>query len=138
MGEPSWCVLQWPDYVQAPHGKWPCYGNGLKGLGWQVGLFEVKLAAFACTDNFFRVAQCCWPVKSLSESFSDQGAWCSMVSADPGMYLEKKLLALGNGDALHENASFGGAAFVELAVDYSEGFGGVAFLREDFVEEIGQ
>ena len=63
-----------------------------------------------------------------------------MVSADPDVYLERKLLALGNGDALHENASFGGAAFVELAVDYGEGFGssgylvgGVVFLWEDFV-----
>ena len=63
-----------------------------------------------------------------------------MVSADPGVYLEKKLLALGNGDTLHENASFGGAAFVELAVDYGEGFGSsgnpagcVAFLWEHFV-----
>ena len=63
-----------------------------------------------------------------------------MVSADPGVYLEKKLLALGNGDALHENAGFRGAAFVELVVDYSEGFGPlgylvgcVAFLWEDFV-----
>ena len=67
-----------------------------------------------------------------------------MVSADPGVYLEKKLIAMGNGDALHENASFRGAAFVELAVDYNEGFGSpgypagcVAFLRDDFVEEIG-
>ena len=72
--------------------------------------------------------------------FSDQGAWRSMVSADPDVYLENKLLALGNGDALHENASFLGAAFVELAVDYSKGFGlsgypagCVAFLWEDFV-----
>ena len=63
-----------------------------------------------------------------------------MVSADPIVYLEKKLLALGNRDALHQNASFGGVAFVELAVDYGEGFGlsgylsgGVAFLWEDFV-----
>ena len=46
-----------------------------------------------------------------------------MVSTDPGVYPEKKLLALGNGDALHENASLGGAAFVEFTVDYSEGFG---------------
>jgi hypothetical protein len=76
----------------------------------------------------------------LSESFSDEGAWCSVVSADSGVYLEKKLLALGNGDALHENAGFGGAAFVELTVDYSEGFGSsgypvgcIAFLWEDFV-----
>ena len=68
-----------------------------------------------------------------------------MVSADPGVYLEKKLLALGNVDALHENASFGGTTFVELAVDYSEGFGSsgypagcVTFLGEDFVEEISQ
>jgi len=45
------------------------------------------------------------------------------VSADPDVYLERKLLALGNGDALHENASFGGAAFVELAVDHGECFG---------------
>jgi hypothetical protein len=29
-----------------------------------------------------------------------------MVSTDPGMYLKKKFLALGNRDALHENASF--------------------------------
>ena len=108
-------------------------------------MFGVKLAAFACTDDFFRVAQCCWPVKSLSESFSHQGAWRSVVSADPGVYLEKELLALGNGDALHENASFLGAAFVELAVDYSEGFGSsgystscVAILGEDFVKEISQ
>jgi hypothetical protein len=77
-----------------------------EGLGPEVGLFGVKLAAFTCTDDFLRVAQCCWPVKSLSESFSDQGAWCSVVSANPGMYLEKELLALGSGDALHENASF--------------------------------
>ena len=63
-----------------------------------------------------------------------------MVSADPGVYLEKKLLALGNGNALHENASFRGAVFVELSVYYSEGFGSsgypagcVAFLWEDFV-----
>ena len=68
-----------------------------------------------------------------------------MVSADPGVYLEKKFLALGNGDALHENASFLGAAFVELAVDYSEGFcssgypaGCVAILGEDFMKEISQ
>ena len=67
------------------------------------------------------------------------------MSADPCVYLEKKLLALGNGDALHENASLGGAAFVELAVDYSEGFcssgypaGCVVVLREDFMEEISQ
>ena len=122
MGEPSWCLLKWPDHVQAPHGKRPCYGNGLKGLGWQVDLFGVKLAAFACTDDFFRFAQCCWPVKSLSESFSDQGAWRSVVSVDPGVYLKKEHLALGNGDALHENASFGGVAFVKLAVDRGEGF----------------
>jgi hypothetical protein len=63
-----------------------------------------------------------------------------MVSADPGVYLEKKLLALGNGDALHENASFGEATFVKLAVDYSKGFGSlgypagcVVFLWKDFV-----
>ena len=68
-----------------------------------------------------------------------------MVSADPGVYLKKKFLALGNGDALHENASFRGAAFVELVVDHSECFGSsgysascVAFFKEDFVKEISQ
>ena len=105
-----------------------------------MGLFGIKLAAFACTDDFFLVAQCRWPVESLSKSFYDQGAWCCMVSANPGVYLKKKFLALGNGDALHENASFGGAAFVQLVVDYGEGFGSsgysagcVAFLWEHFV-----
>ena len=52
-----------------------------------------------------------------------------MVSADPGVYLKKKFLALGNGDALHENASFRGAAFVELVVDYSEVLARQAALR---------
>ena len=68
-----------------------------------------------------------------------------MVSTDPSVYLEKKFLALGNGDALHENASFRGAAFVELAVDHGERFGSsgdpascVVFLRKDFMEEISQ
>ena len=69
-----------------------------------------------------------------------------MVSVDPGVYLEKKFLALGIGDdALHENSSFRGAAFVKLAVDHGEGFGSsgypagcIAFLGKDFVEEISQ
>ena len=62
------------------------------------------------------------------------------MSTDSGVYLEKELLVLGNGDALHENASFGGAAFLELAVDHGECFGSsgyaascIAFLWEDFV-----
>ena len=62
------------------------------------------------------------------------------MSANPGVHLKKKFLALGNGNALHENASLGGAAFVEFAIDYSEGFGSsgypagcVAFLWDDFV-----
>ena len=88
-----------------------------------MGLFCVKLVAFACADNFHRVVQCCWPVESLSESFSDQGARCSMVSIDSGVYLKKKFLALGNGNTLYENASFRQAVFVELAVDYGECFG---------------
>jgi hypothetical protein len=68
-------------------------------------LFGIELASFASTNVVFRVAQGCWPVKSLSECLSDQGAWRSVVSAVPSVYLEKQLLALGNGDALHENAS---------------------------------
>ena len=67
------------------------------------------------------------------------------MSTYPSVYLKKKFLPLGNADALHENASFRGAAFVELAVDHSECFGSsgypascVAFLREDFVKEISQ
>ena len=67
------------------------------------------------------------------------------MSADPCVYLEKKLLALGNGDALHEKASFRGAAFVELAVNDGKCFGSssdpvscVEFIREDLVEEVSQ
>ena len=67
------------------------------------------------------------------------------MSADPGVYLEKELLALGNGDAFHENANFGGTVFVEFAVDHGECFGSsgdpascVAFLREGFVEKVSQ
>ena len=71
-----------------------------------LGLFCVELAVFACTDDFLPCCVGLLASKSLPESFSDQGAWCSVVSTDPGVYLEKKFLALGNGDALHENASF--------------------------------
>ena len=63
-----------------------------------------------------------------------------MVSANPGVYLKKKFLALGNGNALHENASFRRAAFVELDVDDGECFSSsgypascIAFLGEDFM-----
>ena len=70
-----------------------------------LGLFCVELAVFACTDDFLPCCVGLLASKSLSESFSDQGAWCSVVSADPGVYLEKELLGLGNGDAFHENAS---------------------------------
>ena len=68
-----------------------------------------------------------------------------MVSTDPSVYLKKKFLAQGNGNSLHENASFRRAAFVELAVDYGKCFGSsgdpascFAFLMEDFTEEISQ
>ena len=68
-----------------------------------------------------------------------------MVSTDPDVYLKKKFLALGNGNALHENASFGRAAFVELAVNDGKCFGSssdpascVEFIREDLVEEVSQ
>jgi hypothetical protein len=83
----------------------PHTANGLKGLGWQVGLFGVELAALACADNFLCVAQGHRLVETLSEGFSNQGAWCSVVSIDHSVY-KKKFLALGNGDAFHENASF--------------------------------
>ena len=68
-----------------------------------------------------------------------------MVSIDSGVYLKKKFLALGNGNALHENASFRRAAFVELIIDDGECFGlsgdpasCVVFLREDLVDGISQ
>ena len=68
-----------------------------------------------------------------------------MVFTDPDVYLEKELLALGNGYALHENASLRGTTLVELTVDYGEGFGlsgypagCVLFLGEDFMEEVSQ
>ena len=67
------------------------------------------------------------------------------MSIDPGVYLKKKFLALGNGNALHENDSFRHAAFVELVVNDGECFGSsgdpasyVVFLREDLVDEISQ
>ena len=75
-------------------------------MSWQVGLFGIELAAFACTDDVFRVAPGYWLVKSFSEGLSDQGAWRYVVSTDPCMYLKKKLLALGNRDAFHDNARF--------------------------------
>ena len=58
------------------------------------------------------------------------------MSTDPGVYLKKEFLALGNGYALHENASFRWAALVELAVDHGYPASCVKFLREDFIEKV--
>ena len=40
-------LLQRPDHVEPPHGKRPCNGDGLEGLGWEVRLPRVVLASFA-------------------------------------------------------------------------------------------
>ena len=39
-------LLQRPNHVEPPHGKWPCDGDGLEGLGWEMRLPRVVLAPF--------------------------------------------------------------------------------------------
>ena len=40
-------LLQRPDHVEPPHGKWPCDGDSLEGLGREVHLLRIVLASLA-------------------------------------------------------------------------------------------
>jgi hypothetical protein len=55
MGEATRSLLEGPNHIESPDREWPCEGDSLKRLCWQVGLPGVELAPLACVDNFLCV-----------------------------------------------------------------------------------
>jgi hypothetical protein len=80
------CLLQGTDEVQTPYGKRPSDGYCLQGLSRQVCLFRVELTPSAGAYNPSGVGHCGRPVETLSESVSDEGPRCCMVTASPRVY----------------------------------------------------
>jgi hypothetical protein len=77
-----------------------------------VRLSCVELTPLAGAYNPSGVGHHGWPVETLSESVSDEGPRCCMVTASPRVYLLQQLMSLGDGYASLENAR--GAVVVEL------------------------
>jgi hypothetical protein len=80
------CLLQGTDEVQTPYGKRPSDGYYLQGLSGQVRLFRVELTPSTGAYNPSGVGHCGRPVETLSESVSDEGLRCCMVTASPRVY----------------------------------------------------
>jgi hypothetical protein len=55
-----------PDDVQPPHSKWPCDGNSLQGVSWEITLAGVKLAPFAGVHDLVGVSDRDGPTKALA------------------------------------------------------------------------
>jgi hypothetical protein len=98
------CLLQGTDEVQTPHGKQLGDGYCLQGLSGQVRLSCVELTPLAGAYNPSGVGHRGWLVEALSESVSDEGSRCCMVTASPQVYLLQQLLSFGDGYASLENA----------------------------------
>jgi hypothetical protein len=77
-----------------------------------VRLSRVELTPLAGAYNPSGVGHHGRPVETLSESVSDEGPGCCMVTASPRVYLLQQLLSFGDGYASLENAR--GAVVVEL------------------------
>jgi hypothetical protein len=65
---------QRPDDVQPPHGKRPCYGDGLQDMSREVGLAGVELAPFASAHDLAGVRNRSRPVEALAECVANEGA----------------------------------------------------------------
>ena len=121
MGEAPGCSLQWTDEIQSPHGKGPCDGDGLQSMSREVRLTGVELAAFARSHDLCGIGDRGWPVETLSEHTTHEGAWRRMMATYSGTDVSKQLPTLGDGDATLQDSR--GAALVQLSIDYDERFG---------------
>ena len=108
-----------------------------------MGLPSVELASFTPTDDLLCISQCGGPVKALAKGFFDQRLRGRVMSADPGMDLEKKLLPLVGRDALHEHPRW--TPFVEFVIEHDEGLGASSdpsgfspFGQKNLLEEVGE
>jgi hypothetical protein len=82
-------LLQRPNHVQPPHGEWPCNGDGLEGLGQEVGLSCIVLTSFVGAYQLGGVSDHRWPVEPLAEGISDKRPRRCMVHAGSYMQLTK-------------------------------------------------
>jgi hypothetical protein len=68
-----------------------------------VGLPGLELAPLACAGDFFCVAYCSRPVKTLTKGLADQRSWGCMVPTNASVDLQEEFLALFGRDAFHEH-----------------------------------
>jgi hypothetical protein len=66
------CFPEGSQEVQVPHGERPCDEDGLELLGRCVDLPCKVLTTLARPHDLSRIDGSRWPVKTLSEIFSDQ------------------------------------------------------------------
>ena len=87
----------------------------------EVRLPGIELAALVGPHDVGGIGDRGWPVKALLKCVPHKGAWRGVVTADASVDITDQLLALGDGDALLQNAR--GTALVQLIVDQDEGLG---------------
>ena len=93
------CSLERSNQIKPLDRKWPCDGDHLECLGWQVGLPSIVLTPFVGAHNLFSVGYYGRPVQALSKCISDQGSRCGMVIVDPTVDVTQQPLRLFDGDA---------------------------------------
>ena len=76
---------------------------------------SVELATLACPHDVGSVGDRGGPVKTLSKCVTHEGARRGVVAADASVDVADQLLALGDGDALLQNAR--GTVLVQLVID---------------------
>ena len=72
-------------------------------MSWEVRLLGVELASMARADEVDGVCDGSWPVETLSQSVSNRGPWCCMVTMRPRVYVLEELPAFFNGDTPLKN-----------------------------------
>ena len=82
-------LLQRPNHVQPPYGEWPCNGDGLEGLGWEVRMPRIVLTSLIGVYQLGGVSNRRWPVESLAEGVSDEHARRCMVPAGSRVQVPK-------------------------------------------------
>ena len=89
MGEAPGGLLQRPNHVKPPHGKRPCDGDGLEGLGREVRLLRIVLTSLAGAYQLGGIGNCRCPVEPLAEGVSDERPRRSMVPAGSRVQVPK-------------------------------------------------
>ena len=84
-------------------------------------MLSVVLTPFAGAYNLLGIGYRGGPVKALSECISNQGSWCSMMTADSTMDVAQQELPLFARDIELQNTDV--TPYVEFALYKNEGLG---------------